>query len=185
MASRAQTKAAIAARAEVVCLADCTDDHPITLDERLGVLHPRLQAAERPIVPRYRLRAHNHQSFACDVGQLRSFLQDWTEDCLRHLRFGARYLWCRCWRGGFRWRRHRLVRRSESARPTHGEAQSGGNRNYCCPHASSVLSGTKRRQKFVQTRGPAQAGPLSFEVWADDLYFTLTIVVPMSDVPSL
>src|SRR5438477_13160633 len=67
LASRAQSEAASAADAEVVRLACRLDYYPISVNQRLGVHHPWLRAAERTVVPDHRFCAHDHQLLAINL----------------------------------------------------------------------------------------------------------------------
>src|SRR5438128_7644715 len=87
LARRAQSEVTSAVDAEVVLLPGRIDHYPIAVKESLRVHHSRLRAAERPIIPDHRFCACDYQLFAIDLGQRGSLLQDWIDDCLRHLSF--------------------------------------------------------------------------------------------------
>ena len=84
-ALRAQTEAAAAINAKVICLCRCLDHYPITVDQRLCVFHSRFRTAERPVIPNNGLCADDHQLLKWDIGQLRSLLQNGIQDSFRNL----------------------------------------------------------------------------------------------------
>ena len=90
---RAQTEATAAIDAKVICLFPRFDQNPITLDQRLRVRHARFRTAKRAVIPNYCFCANDYQLSSWDTGQLRNFIQNRIEDCLRHLRFDSRLLW--------------------------------------------------------------------------------------------
>ena len=80
---RTQPEPAVAANAEIVRLASSINHHPIAVNQRLRVLHPRLRAAERAVTPNYWLRADDHELFASHVGERGGLVQDGIENSLR------------------------------------------------------------------------------------------------------
>ena len=63
------TEVAAAAHAKVISLPGGIDHDPITFNGRLRVIHSRLWAAKRSIIPDHRLCAHNYQLLASQFGR--------------------------------------------------------------------------------------------------------------------
>ena len=69
MSGRAQSEVTSAIDAKVVILARRTDHYPVAVNKSLGVHHPRLRAAKRPIIPNRRLCTHHHKLLPGQFGQ--------------------------------------------------------------------------------------------------------------------
>ena len=83
---RAQSETASTTDAEIVRLALGLDRHPIAVNESFRVHHSWFPA-EGAVAPDDRFCPHDRQLLAIDLGQRGNLLQDWIEDCLRHLSF--------------------------------------------------------------------------------------------------
>ena len=69
LSGRAQSEITSTIDAKVVILAGRIDHHKVAVNKSLGVHHPVLWAAKRPITPDRRLCAHHHKLLPGQFGQ--------------------------------------------------------------------------------------------------------------------